>query len=77
MTDLMYTPLENVFAATMEREGKTVTAWSNPKLFLISLGITIRPKLSSLLVRFPIADTFFLIDYNNVYRLFALCSIRD
>lgn len=33
MTDLMYTPLENVFAATMEREGKTVTAWSNGKEF--------------------------------------------
>ena len=33
MTDLMYTPLENVFAATMEREGKTVTAWSNSKEF--------------------------------------------
>lgn len=33
MTDLMYTPLENVFAATMEREGKTVTAWSNDKEF--------------------------------------------
>lgn len=34
MTDLMYTPLENVFAATMEREGKTVTAWSNGKEFV-------------------------------------------
>ena len=33
MADLMYTPLENVFAATMEREGKTVTAWSNGKEF--------------------------------------------
>lgn len=33
MTDLMYTPLENVFATTMEREGKTVTAWSNGKEF--------------------------------------------
>lgn len=33
MTDLMYTPLENVFAATMEREGKTVTTWSNGKEF--------------------------------------------
>lgn len=33
MTDLMYTPLENVFAATMERERKNVTAWSNGKEF--------------------------------------------
>lgn len=33
MTDLMYTPLENVFAATMEREGKIVIAWSNGKKF--------------------------------------------
>ena len=33
MTDLMYTPLENVFAATMEREGKTVTAVSSGKEF--------------------------------------------
>lgn len=33
MVDLMYTPLENVFTATMEREGKTVTAWSNGKEF--------------------------------------------
>lgn len=36
MTDLMYTPLENVFAATMEREGKNVTAWSNGKEFTAS-----------------------------------------
>lgn len=33
MTDLMYTPLENVFAATMEREGKNIKAWSNGKEF--------------------------------------------
>lgn len=33
MTDLMYTPLENVFAATMQREGKIVKAWSNGKEF--------------------------------------------
>lgn len=29
MTDLMYTPLESVFAATMEREGRTVTAYTS------------------------------------------------
>ena len=34
MTDLMYTPLENVFAATMEREGKNIKAWSNGKEFV-------------------------------------------
>lgn len=33
MGNMMYTPLENVFAATMEREGKTVTAWSSGKSF--------------------------------------------
>lgn len=33
MADLMYTPLENVFASTMEREGKTIKAWSNGKEF--------------------------------------------
>lgn len=33
MTDLMYTPLENVFAATMMREGKNIKAWSNGKEF--------------------------------------------
>lgn len=33
MTDLMYTPLENVFAATMEREGKKVIAVSSGKEF--------------------------------------------
>ena len=33
MTDLMYTPLENVFSATMEREGKIVTAVSSKKEF--------------------------------------------
>ena len=33
MADLMYTPLENIFAATMAREGKTVKAWSNGKEF--------------------------------------------
>lgn len=33
MTGLMYTPLENVFAATMEREGKTVTAVNSGKEF--------------------------------------------
>lgn len=34
MADLMYTPLENIFAATMAREGKTVKAWSNGKEFV-------------------------------------------
>lgn len=33
MGNMMYTPLENVFAATMEREGKIVTAWSSGKTF--------------------------------------------
>ena len=35
MADLMYTPLENIFAATMAREGKTVKAWSNGKEFTV------------------------------------------
>lgn len=34
MADLMYTPLENVFVATMQREGKNIKAWSNGKEFM-------------------------------------------
>ena len=33
MSDLMYTPLENVFADTMEREGKSITAVISGKTF--------------------------------------------
>lgn len=34
MSDLMYTPLENVFADTMEREGKSITAVISGKTFI-------------------------------------------
>lgn len=33
MSDLMYTPLENVFADTMAREGKSITAVISGKTF--------------------------------------------
>lgn len=33
MSDLMYTPLENVFADTLAREGKSITAVISGKTF--------------------------------------------
>lgn len=33
MTELMYTPLESVFASTMEREGRAVTAYTSGEKF--------------------------------------------
>lgn len=33
MTELMYTPLESVFASTMEREGRVVTAYTSGEEF--------------------------------------------